>query len=196
MQNKKGNMAAIIIIVIAVAITASALTWIIATKKQPIMPTPTAQKSTQPVANKESANQISTTTDASWKTYTSNIFNGSVSLPNNWKLILPGDGSLTELNADVFNGDIQFGLLATVSSPDEKEKITFTNGPLDTGNYDCTVKLLEINNQKVNEATCNNTDMNGIPGLYNYEFVDKNLVLIIDNKTTTTDKILSLIKFN
>lgn len=145
---------------------------------------------------KVTRNAISVVTPTDWKTYTSNVFNASISLPGDWKWVMPTDGSLIEPNDNIFNGELKYGLLTGVSSPDKKEEITFTTGPLDIGTHKCTTKLLEINNQKVKETTCSDTGVNENPGHYNYEFVDKNLVLIIDNKTTTADKIISLIKFS
>lgn len=159
--------------------------------QQPVpTPAPTAQPAlaTQP--------NTPASVPADWITYTSKTFNASISLPSDWKLVWPNDGSLNETHSDIFNGDIKFGFLTTVSSPDEKEGITFINGPLDIGTHTCTAKLSEINGQKVRETTCTDTVADQGPGRNNYEFIDKNLVLIIDNKTAITDKVISLIKFN
>lgn len=157
----------------------------------------------QPVTTPQSA--TSAVVPAGWKTYVSKPFNVSISLPNDWKLVSVNDGSLTEPNSDLFNGDLKYGFLTGVSSPDKKEGITFVNGPLDltTGtteelslNSKCTSNFTEINNQKVKEINCPDRTGNTIPGHYNYEFVDKKLVIIVDNKSAMTDKVISLIKFN
>ena len=134
-------------------------------------------------------NAMSVPTD--WKTYKSKEFGLSVSVPNNWKEIVPIDGSLTDINESTFEG------YAVISSPDEKETMVFMNGPLDIGNHHkCTEKLSEINNQKVNEISCSDLSGNTIPSSYNYEFIGKNLVLVLNSKTAITDEIVSLIKFD
>lgn len=158
--------------------------------QQPVSaPTPAAQPA--PSAQPSTLASV----PANWTTYTSETFNASISLPSDWKLVLPNDGSLTETNSDIFNGDIKFGFLTIVSSPDEKEGITFIDGPLDIGTHTCTAKLSKINGQEVRETTCTDTVADQGPGRNNYEFIDKNLVLIVDNKTAITDQIISLIQF-
>ncbi|MFH1838865.1 MAG: hypothetical protein ABII13_05335 [Patescibacteria group bacterium] len=140
--------------------------------------------------------QQSTTAPNGWRIFKSSAFNCSIKLPNDWMLENPYFGSLDDLNEDIFNGDPMYGFLTTVSSPDRKEVVAFMTGPLETYGYECEVKILGINKLKVKEVNCPGSSDDVVPGLINYEFIDKNLVLVSNGKSVTIDKILKLIEFN
>jgi hypothetical protein len=153
--------------------------------QQPTTPTPAVQQPSNSVSTPSPVNQPITT--ANWKTYNSKVFGISVSVPNDWKEVMPGDRSLTELNDNSFEG------YTVISSPDKKETMVFINKPVDF-NSDCQQKDSNIGNLKIKEVTCSNSTEDQIPGRYNYEFIDKNLVIILNEKTDTTNKVISSIK--
>ena len=73
MKNKRGNVAVIAIIIVIVAITASVITWIVATKsqapvQQAVVNQPTPDTKTKPISQPA---QVDTSSD--WKMYTSNL---------------------------------------------------------------------------------------------------------------------------
>jgi hypothetical protein len=169
---------------------------VIACTEKACAETPTVTTATK------SATVTSTTTKSTiptgWKTYTSKDFKFSISLPSDWKLVFPADGSLdtNPLTDKSFDDNGAGGLLTTVSSPDKKQEITIMN-TFDLGAAKCITKTSAINNLQVKKITCSGlTDSNAIPGPVNYEFVGKGLYITTTSSTTTIDSVISNIKFN
>lgn len=190
MKNKKGNVAVTVILIVIVAITAGIIGWMFAKKSQVPAPISIKSQKTQPQA----IQQKNETAD--WKIYTSSTFNFSVSLPKDWKAVYPNDGTLYDLSNDTFNNERpEYGLLAGVSSPDKEEGMTFTNFFSHTKIDECTTSIININDQNVKEIICPPEYEGQIGGLYNYEFVDKNLFITLREKTITTDEVMASIKF-
>lgn len=144
----------------------------------------------QPVSQTQQIIPDSVTTNipVDWKTYTSNEFGVSISIPNEWKYMLPGDSSLVQIPSNWFEG------YAIISSPNQTERMVFVNDTLDIKGYNCQQHTIKINGNNVNEITCGESATDEIPGKFNYQFIEKKLTVVFDKKTETIDKIINSIK--
>ena len=164
---------------------------------KPTIQTPLVQQSNNKQLNNNDKSDLIIPNN--WKTYKSKKFGFFISLPSDWKEVYQGDGSLNDFTDYTFDGPI------FISSPDKNknETMLFQSKPLLTVGSEfeyaknkCSDKILEINGKKIKEIICADSMLDMIPGRYNYEFVDKDLVIILNNKTETIDKIIYFLKFD
>lgn len=187
MKTQGANVAVIALIIVIVAITSGIIGWMLGKNLQLVREVPTIQSI--PIIRERSTTEVS-----NWKTYTSSAFKASISLPSDWKLVLPDNKSLVEPNESVFDGNI---ISASFSSPDKEERVTFSNNPFKIGNHTCSPESSKIvGNNRVWEEVCTDTNPNEIPGHHNYLFEVGNLLLVTDKETVTTNEIIARIRFN
>jgi hypothetical protein len=93
MKNKRGNIAVIALIIVIVAITTGAITWLVATKSQ----APTQQAAvTQPVPVAKTQQTPPANENAIWKVYTNKNLGYEITFPETWngyKAEKVGDGT-------------------------------------------------------------------------------------------------------
>jgi hypothetical protein len=141
------------------------------------------------IINRWSVFILATNEIVDWKAYKNSFFDISINIPSSWKEVMPWDWSLEELNDDTFKW------FTTITSSGSDEKLTFINKPLEIKDYDCNKSTANIKNiVYVVYTKCKNVSEDQIPWKYNYEFVDKNLIIVANKETETTLKIISSIK--
>lgn len=85
MKNKKGNAAVVAIIIVIVAITASVITWMVATKTQLSAQQPVATKSTTPAPSAQTSPQpVVTQPKQEGIIYKNDEYNFQMTLPQSW----------------------------------------------------------------------------------------------------------------
>jgi hypothetical protein len=210
MKNKKGNVAVIAIIIVIVAITASLITWLVATKTQtPVQqlvaaqPAPVAKtQSPKTTDTKQSLSETKSISneDIKWKNFLSTSLKATISLPADWLMVLPYDGSLREIPNNIFENMGASNDFITFSSPDKSYKITFESGPIFLENNNCSANGKYSNGnmmsgKRVNVFICPDATEVSSPGRYNYNFIDWNLTISSDKESPLVDKIISNVEF-
>lgn len=121
--------------------------------------------------------------------YNSEYFDISINIPSTRKEVILSDWSYKKLD----NNSIKS--YTTITSPDWDEKLTFINKPIDIKNNNCIEKLTNINNiTTVTYTKCENAQDDQIPWKYNYQFLDKDLIIVANKESKNTIKIITSVK--
>lgn len=204
MQNKKGNAAVIALIVIIVAITASAITWKFAIKIQtpmangvPETQLPRVNVSPVGLSAQNDAVQYKEDNQSVWRTYASKTLGVSVAIPNTFISMNLSDGGGVTIgdDKDWEKHDLFEGGYLVLNSPNNNSieaSLVFGQKKvalLLDNDKTCPKKSMKINNLNVEVYTCTST-----PNKSTYDFIDKGFVLVVSEKTATTDKIINSIR--
>ncbi len=126
-----------------------------------------------------------------WETYKSIKHGFIIKIPNDWKDVGWNDGNLYPIQKNEFDLDS-----FSISSPDRKNEIVFSEGNFDASHFKCNSEEVEISGEKVEKHICDDVIDNLIsPKRYNYEFVNRNFTILFYSESPIISKIISTLKF-